>query len=41
VKVLEFTDYGKLFIVSHNMSPDAFVQIAFMAAYYRMYGSNP
>jgi carnitine O-acetyltransferase len=40
-KVLEFRDYGKLFIVSHNMSPDAFVQVAFQAAYYRMYGSNP
>ena len=38
-RVLEFTDYGKRFIVSHNMSPDAFVQIAMMVAYYRMYGS--
>ena len=35
-KVLEFKSYGKLFIVSHNMSPDAFVQLAFMTAYFRM-----
>ena len=36
-RVLEFTDYGKRFIVKHKMSPDAFVQIAMMVAYYRMY----
>ena len=35
-RVLEFTDYGKRFIVKHKMSPDAFVQIAMMIAYYRM-----
>ncbi|KAL4169144.1 hypothetical protein KRP22_010069 [Phytophthora ramorum] len=38
VKVLEFTAFGKLFITQHNMSPDAFVQMAFVAAYYFQYG---
>ncbi|ETO62213.1 hypothetical protein F444_19855 [Phytophthora nicotianae P1976] len=41
VKVLEFTAFGKLFITQHNMSPDAFVQMAFVAAYYFQYGSAP
>uniref|UniRef100_M4BX81 Choline/carnitine acyltransferase domain-containing protein n=1 Tax=Hyaloperonospora arabidopsidis (strain Emoy2) TaxID=559515 RepID=M4BX81_HYAAE len=41
VKVLEFTAYGKLFITQHNMSPDAFVQMAFIAAYYFQYGNAP
>ena len=39
VEVLEFCGYGKLFIVQSRMSPDAFVQIAILAAYYKMYGS--
>ncbi|CAG8669341.1 11434_t:CDS:2, partial [Racocetra persica] len=39
VQVLEFEKYGKSFITSCNMSPDAFVQIAFQAAYYGLYGS--
>ncbi|CAH0518245.1 unnamed protein product [Peronospora belbahrii] len=38
VKVLEFTAFGKLFITQHKMSPDAFVQMAFIAAYYFQYG---
>ncbi|CAI5743230.1 unnamed protein product [Hyaloperonospora brassicae] len=41
VKVLEFTAFGKLFITQHNMSPDAFVQLAFVAAYYFQYGNAP
>jgi carnitine O-acetyltransferase len=36
--VLEYTGFGKLFIVSHKMSPGAFVQMAMMIAYYRLYG---
>ncbi|SAL98895.1 hypothetical protein [Absidia glauca] len=38
VKVLEFTNYGKYFITDMKMSPDAFVQMAFQAAYYGLYG---
>jgi carnitine O-acetyltransferase len=37
--VLEYKGYGKLFIAKgHSMSPDAFVQVAFATAYFRMYG---
>ena len=39
VHVLEFTSYGKLFITQHDLSPDAFVQMAFVASYYSLYGS--
>ncbi|KAI9496838.1 acyltransferase ChoActase/COT/CPT [Zychaea mexicana] len=38
VKVLEFNNYGKYFITDMKMSPDAFVQMAFQAAYYGLYG---
>ncbi|KAI8146043.1 acyltransferase ChoActase/COT/CPT [Fennellomyces sp. T-0311] len=38
VKVLEFDKYGKYFITDMKMSPDAFVQMAFQAAYYGLYG---
>jgi carnitine O-acetyltransferase len=38
VQVLEFTGYGKNFITSMSISPDAFVQMAFQAAYYGLYG---
>ncbi|CAK4656895.1 hypothetical protein LEN26_015139 [Aphanomyces euteiches] len=38
-RVLEFRTYGKSFITKHNCSPDAFVQIAFLAAYYLQYGT--
>ncbi|KAG6010294.1 hypothetical protein E4U21_007343 [Claviceps maximensis] len=35
---LEFSSYGKNFITSMGFSPDAFVQMAFQAAYYGLYG---
>ncbi|KAF0709620.1 Aste57867_5845 [Aphanomyces stellatus] len=38
-RVLEFRAYGKNFITKSNCSPDAFVQIAFLAAYYLQYGT--
>jgi len=37
-EVLEFSHYGKNFITSMGFSPDAFVQMAFQAAYYGLYG---
>lgn len=37
-QALEFTGYGKNFITRHGFSPDAFVQMAFQAAYYGLYG---
>ncbi|KAF8734289.1 hypothetical protein AX14_003458 [Amanita brunnescens Koide BX004] len=37
-QALEFKTYGKNFITSHSFSPDAFVQMAFQAAYYGLYG---
>ncbi|RDB19388.1 putative mitochondrial carnitine O-acetyltransferase [Hypsizygus marmoreus] len=37
-QALEFTGYGKNFITSHGFSPDAFVQMAFQAAYFGLYG---
>jgi len=37
-EVLEFKGYGKSFITSMGFSPDAYVQMAFQAAYYSMYG---
>ncbi|CAJ1933312.1 unnamed protein product [Cylindrotheca closterium] len=38
IRVLEFKDFGKEFIVSNKMSPDSFVQLSMMLAYYRLYG---
>jgi carnitine O-acetyltransferase len=35
---LEFMGYGKSFITSMGFSPDAFVQMAFQAAYFGLYG---
>ncbi|EMC96797.1 hypothetical protein BAUCODRAFT_70166 [Baudoinia panamericana UAMH 10762] len=35
---LEFMQYGKNFMTSMGFSPDAYVQMAFQAAYYGMYG---
>ncbi len=37
-QILEFRGYGKNFITSMGVSPDAFVQMAFQAAYYGLYG---
>lgn len=37
-EVLDFKGYGKNFITSMGFSPDAFVQMAFQAAYYGLYG---
>jgi carnitine O-acetyltransferase len=37
-KVLDFYGYGKNFMTSMGFSPDAFVQMAFQAAYYGLYG---
>lgn len=36
--VLEFSDYGKNLIVANSMSPDAFVQMSILLAYYTLYG---
>ncbi|KAI0381507.1 choline/Carnitine O-acyltransferase [Hypomontagnella monticulosa] len=35
---LDFSGYGKNFITGTGFSPDAFVQMAFQAAYYGLYG---
>lgn len=37
-QVLDFQGYGKNFITSMGFSPDAFIQMAFQAAYYGLYG---
>ncbi|KIX08955.1 uncharacterized protein Z518_00033 [Rhinocladiella mackenziei CBS 650.93] len=37
-QTLDFTGYGKNVITSMGFSPDAFVQMAFQAAYYGLYG---
>jgi carnitine O-acetyltransferase len=37
-QTLDFSGYGKNFITSMGYSPDAFVQMAFQAAYYGLYG---
>ena len=37
-QTLEFMPYGKNFMTSMGFSPDAFVQMAFQAAYYGLYG---
>ena len=37
-QALEFKGYGKVFITGHGFSPDAFVQMAFQAAYFALYG---
>jgi hypothetical protein len=37
-QALEFKGYGKNFITSHGFSPDAFIQMAFQAAYFGLYG---
>lgn len=37
-QTLDFAGYGKNFMTSMGFSPDAFVQMAFQAAYYGLYG---
>ena len=37
-RVLEFKKFGKTYITSNQMSPDSFVQMAILLAYYRLYG---
>ena len=37
-ETLEFSGYGKNFMTSTGFSPDAFIQMAFQAAYYGLYG---
>ena len=37
-QTLEFMHYGKNFMTSAGFSPDAFVQMAYQAAYYGLYG---
>ena len=37
---IEFRGYGKTFITSNGFSPDAFVQMAFQAAYFGLYGAT-
>ena len=39
-QALEFTGYGANFIKRHGFSPDAFMQMAFQAAYYGLYGAS-
>jgi len=36
--VLEFKEYGKHFITSNKLSPDSYVQMSMMLAYYKLYG---
>jgi len=36
--ILEFKDYGKRFITFNKLSPDSYVQMSMMLAYYRLYG---
>lgn len=40
MKVLQFTNYGKSKIKEFNLSPDAFVQMAFQLTYYKIYGNK-
>ncbi|KAG7355010.1 choline/carnitine o-acyltransferase [Nitzschia inconspicua] len=35
---LEFKDYGKRFITANKLSPDSYVQMSMMIAYYKLYG---
>ena len=39
MKVFRFSKFGKGFIKSQNMSPDAFVQVALQLAYYEIYST--
>lgn len=37
-EILEFHNYGKALIVKNSLSPDSFVQMSMMMAYYKLYG---
>ena len=39
-QAMEFRGYGGTFMKRHGFSPDAFVQMAFQAAYYGLYGES-
>ena len=39
-QAMEFRGYGGAFMKRHGFSPDAFVQMAFQAAYYGLYGES-
>lgn len=41
LKVAHFTDFGKELIKTFKTGPDPFVQMAFMLAYWRLYGRLP
>ena len=38
-ETLEFTGYGKRFLVQNKLSPDATAQVAMQTAYYKIYGA--
>ncbi|CAB9509949.1 Putative mitochondrial carnitine O-acetyltransferase [Seminavis robusta] len=38
MEILEFQGYGKSLIVKNSLSPDSFVQMSMMMAYYSLYG---
>lgn len=40
MNVHKFSSYGKEFIKKHNMSPDAYIQVALQFAYYRSVSSS-
>lgn len=40
-EALEFKGYGKNWITGMGFSPDAFVQMAFQAAWFGLYGKSP
>ncbi|XP_070545343.1 choline O-acetyltransferase-like isoform X2 [Ptychodera flava] len=38
LQIMRFTEYGKNFPKSQNMSPDAYIQLALQLAYYKVHG---
>jgi carnitine O-acetyltransferase len=36
--ILEFQEYGKKFITANKLSPDSYVQMSMMLAYFKLYG---
>lgn len=39
LKILSFTKFGRAFIKSQNLSPDAFIQLAMQLTYYKLHGT--